>query len=197
MMTNRQLPQYFSNLGLPPQAQSFISIVRDLNSSASTRSAGRPAPWRFASGKMRRVISFEGMDLPWVLALEAASSVLEYMLELPTDKPPPGNEHRQSSKTPTTPYFFVLWEDAAGWADCLTDDDLAGIATRQPGRYCRDTSGRWRCPIGEAFARPLGFCYRVLTPKHIIPAAYEKADCTKTSQLQLVDGRIGTSTLGE
>lgn len=48
----------------------------------------------------------------------------------------------------------------------ITWDDLERLAL-QTGRYCRDGSGRWRGPIGEAFARPLGLFYRVVTPKQV------------------------------
>jgi putative transposase len=170
MMTTRQLRRYFSNLSLPAQAQSFISMVRQLNGPASSRAVQRSAPGKFASAKMRSANSFEvrGTELLWVLALESDPFVLEYFLQHPHDKPSFGSENNQTSETLTAPYFFVLWTDGAGWADCLTDDQLAGFAGTHPGRYYRDTSGRWRCPVGEAFARPFGFCYRVLTPCQIL-----------------------------
>jgi len=165
MMTDRQLRRYFSALSLAAQAQSFISFVRQLRTQESLRTVGRTAAGSFPSAKMRRAIPCDsrGADSLWALALESDPSVLEFYLEPPRTELYFSKPNEAQLDALVAPYFFVLWLDGAGWADCLMEDFLTHVARTNPGRYCHDGPGRWSCPIGEAFARPFGLSYRVLT----------------------------------
>jgi hypothetical protein len=157
-MTAAQLQRYFDENGLTEGARSCIRLIR-----ASAPAWKGPAEIRGFNGTDNRAVVYAEMpagDLPWASALAADANVLEVYYQPP---------RLPSSAEPLTkvsaPYFFVLWVHQAGWADCQTEEDLERMALQQPGRYYRDASGRWRSPIGEEFARPLGLCYRVLTPE--------------------------------
>jgi len=182
MMTNSQLRRYLTDLNLSTKARAFISHIREPITPALSRSDERSTRGQFVSKKMRRVIPCEGRgtDLLWGLALESDPSVLEFYVEPPITTLSLGEPNDEKRKAATVPYYFVLWADVAGWADCLTDEDLAGFGTTYPGRYCCDAHGRWYCPIGECFARPFGLSYRVLTPSQILSAAmWEKHHARK------------------
>ena len=66
-----------------------------------------------------------------------------------------------------TPDFFVITTDGAQWLECKTEEDLHRLAERQPHRYQRATSGRWRCPPGEEYAAQFGFSYRLKSSAEI------------------------------
>jgi putative transposase len=159
-MTTAQLQHYLDDNGLTEGARSCINIIR-----ASAPAWQGPAATRGFNGADKRAAGYAEVpaeDSRWASALAANGNVLEVYYQPPRSPSSAGAPAKVSA-----PYFFVLWADRAGWADCQTEDDLERMALQQPGRYCRDVSGRWRSPIGEAFARPLGLCYRVLTPAQV------------------------------
>ena len=51
--------------------------------------------------------------------------------------------------------------------ECKSSEDLQKLAIRTPNRYLRDSSGKWRCPPGEAHSSPLGLDYRVWSSAEI------------------------------
>lgn len=60
-----------------------------------------------------------------------------------------------------TPDFFVIRENIAGWEEWKTEDELGLLAYKQPARYQKDETGRWRCPPGETYAAGFGLYYRL------------------------------------
>jgi transposase InsO family protein len=59
-----------------------------------------------------------------------------------------------------TPDYFVIRQDAAGWEECKTSEDLEKLAIKSPNRYCRN-AGKWCCPPGESYASTTGLYYQV------------------------------------
>ena len=47
--------------------------------------------------------------------------------------------------------FLVLRQDAAGWEEWKTEDELNRLAEHGLNRYRQET-GRWRCPPGDSYA---------------------------------------------
>ena len=41
-----------------------------------------------------------------------------------------------------TPDYFVIRQDAAGWEECKTSEDLEKLAIKSPHRYCRNGEGK-------------------------------------------------------
>lgn len=160
IMTAARLQRYLDDNGLTEGARSCINMIR-----TSAPAWQGPAATRGFNGANKRATGYTEVpagDACWASALAANGNVLEVYYQPPRSPSSTGAPAKVGA-----PYFFVLWVDQAGWADCQTEDDLERIAMQQPGRYCRDASGHWRSPIGEAFARPLGLCYRVLTPEQV------------------------------
>ncbi len=66
-----------------------------------------------------------------------------------------------------TPDFFVLRKDGVGWEEWKMEEALLELAEQQPHRYKKDETGQWRCPPGEAYAKPLGLFYAVRSSAEI------------------------------
>ena len=62
--------------------------------------------------------------------------------------------------------FFVLRQDAAGWEEWKTEDELNRLAEHSPNRY-RQEAGRWLCPPGESYASRFSLDYRLRSSKEI------------------------------
>jgi putative transposase len=50
-----------------------------------------------------------------------------------------------------------------------TENQLQKLAEKYPSRYQRTEDGQWRCPPGEAHARPMGLSYRVRSSAELQP----------------------------
>ncbi len=66
----------------------------------------------------------------------------------------------------TTPDFFVLRQDFAGWEEWKTEEDLNRLTEHIPNRYCHE-AGSWHCPPGERYATQFGLYYQVRCAKEI------------------------------
>lgn len=156
-------------LALAETTQAAISEVRSCNPTRRVGGGRENVSGRYPSRKMGFTIQFEShrVELPLVYEMEHDPDVLEYY-----DQPPSiplayqaANGRRLSVMH--TPDYFVLRKDSAGWVECKTVGDLQNLAIRAPNRYCRDDSGIWRCPPGEAHSSALGLDYRVWSSAEI------------------------------
>jgi len=107
-----------------------------------------------------RTVEFAGVYL-----MEHDPTVFEFW-----DQPPPITLHyptklknglTRTLRVLHTPDYFVIREDALGWEEWKTEEELLRFARAESTRYVRDEHAQWRCPPGEAVAAPLGFYYRV------------------------------------
>lgn len=156
-------------LALAETTQAAISEVRSRNPTRRVGGGRENVSGRYPSRKMGLTIQFEShrVELPLVYEMEHDPDVLEYY-----DQPPSiplayqaANGRRLSVMH--TPDYFVLRQDSAGWVECKTAGDLQTLAIRAPNRYCRDGSGTWRCPPGEAHSSALRLDYRVWSAAEI------------------------------
>jgi putative transposase len=65
-----------------------------------------------------------------------------------------------------TPDFFVLRQDAAGWEEWKTEDELKRLAEHSLNRY-RQEAGCWQRPPGRAMRASLGCTIASARPKRI------------------------------
>src|SRR5438477_10604257 len=130
MLTADCLLAWFQRLNLPEQARSTISHIRSAGPARRVGGGKSNVPGRYPSRKMGVTIQFEShrVELPAIYEMEHDSSVLEYY-----DQPPSislayasANERRLSVLH--TPDFFVIRADAAGWAECKTEQELEELA---------------------------------------------------------------------
>jgi hypothetical protein len=61
----------------------------------------------------------------------------------------------------STPDFFVLRCDCAGWEEWKLEEELFVLAEKMPARYQRGPDGRWCCPPGEECDDQFGLYYRI------------------------------------
>jgi len=70
----------------------------------------------------------------------------------------------------STPDFFALYPDRAGWIETRTEKRIARIVGKHPGFYVPGAEpGEYECPSGSAFAAKSGLFYLVRTPRAFPP----------------------------
>jgi transposase InsO family protein len=168
MLTADTYQEWLGRLELPEAGRAVIDQVRSSPPSRHVRSAGGNVSGRFPSRKMGVTIQFEShrVELAGIHMMEHDPAVLEYY-----DQPAPIKLNYRSASGRSlgvmhTPDFFVLREDAAGWEEWKSEDELLQLAGRMPGRYVQE-DGQWRCQPGEEWATPLGLFYRLRSSKEI------------------------------
>lgn len=170
-MTELEFGEMCKVRGLPPAAEALMRSVRQADPARRVQSRRSNAVVRYTSRKMACIIQAEShtVELPLVYVLEHSSKVLEYY-----DQP---CQIRLSYKTAEgraggflhVPDFFVIYLDKAGFYECKPAAAMEDLAKDMPWRFQRDAQGKWTCPPGEAFAKPLGLFYRIWTPDEVSP----------------------------
>src|SRR6266849_3909686 len=167
MLTSDELSLLCQRLGLSSQAQVVLARIRSSPPSRRVGSGGKNVPVRYPSRKMGMVIQAESrtVEFAGVYLMEHDPAVLEFW-----DQPPSITLHYSTKLknggtrnigVPHTPDYFVIREDALGWEEWKTEEELLRFANEESNRYTRNESGQWRCPPGEAVSAPLGFYYNV------------------------------------
>lgn len=161
--------QYCQALQLAEATRALIEQIRHGPPARRVRSRAGNVCVRYPSQKMGCVIQAEShrVEFAGVLEYEFTASVLEYydqpaaiQLRYPTQTGRPVAPFH-------TPDFFVLRQDAAGWEEWKTADELERLAGEKPNRYQRDGDGHWCCPPGERVAAEQGLYYRVRSSAEI------------------------------
>ncbi len=169
MMSDLEFEELCKTWGLPPAGEALVRSVRQADPARRVQSRRSNVVVRYTSRKMRCIIQAEShtVELPLVYVLEHSGEVLEYY-----DQP---CQIRLSYKTAEgraggflhVPDFLVIYRDRAGFYECKPAAAMEDLARKTPWRFQRDTQGKWTCPPGEEFARPLGLFYRVWTPDEV------------------------------
>jgi putative transposase len=157
------------DLDLSEQAQLVIHQIRSADPARRVRGGRGNVSGRYPSRKMEATIQFEShrVELAGIYEMEHDADVLKYY-----DQPPPIKLDYESDKGRRlvvlhTPDFFVIRQNRAGWEEWKTEEDLSRLTERNHNRYSLEGDQCWRCPPGEAYARDLGFYYRVRSSKEI------------------------------
>jgi transposase InsO family protein len=118
---------------------------------------------------MGMTIQFEShrVELAAIYEMEHDAHVFEFFDQPPSIKLLYDSANGKSMGVLHTPDFLVIRDDAVGWEEWKTEEDLNRLAEHNPNRYQRDETGRWRCPPGEAFASQSGLYYRVRSAQEI------------------------------
>ena len=154
---------------LSDQAKAVVRQIRSSPPSRLVRGTAGNVTGRYPSQKMGCTIQFESHrgELAAIYQFEHDPAVVEFY-----DQPGPIKLVYHSAKGKRvgvlhTPDFFVLRADGCGWIECKMEDQLVQLAEHMPQRYVRNADGSWRCPPGEAYAKPLAFFYRVQSSAQI------------------------------
>lgn len=149
---------------LSADARQKIEAIRSNPPARNVYGGRKNVSGKYPSQKMGLTIQFEShrVELARIIELETDDDVLEYY-----DQPYSGVELNYKSKNgkpvrvTSTPDFFVIRADGAGWEECKPEAELEKLAQSQPNRYCRDEHGVWRCPPGEEYATLFGLFFKV------------------------------------
>jgi putative transposase len=168
MLTDQDLAAWVARRRLSDAAQAAIAHIRRSEPSRRVGGGRSNVTGRYPSKKMGVTIQFEShrVELPAIFELEHDCSVLEYYDQVPSIKLDYRSADGKRLGVMHTPDFFVIREDAAGWEECKTEDELKRLAERNPNRYRRDGQA-WGCPPGQQYAQPLGLYYRVRSSAEI------------------------------
>lgn len=169
MLNDAEFLLWCKRLSLTPEAQAAVATVRLRNPTRRVGGGRQNVCGRYPSRKMGVTIQFEShrVELPFVYELEHDTSVLEYYDQPPSIPLSYSAANGRALVVVHTPDYFVIRQDSAGWEKCKTAEDLGKLAIKGPNRYCRDVSGNWSCPPGEAYASGVGLYYRVRSSDQI------------------------------
>ena len=145
-------------LSLSDQAVAVIDDVRSSDPARRVRSGRGNVSGRYPSKKMGVTIQFEShrVELAAIYEMERDVHVLEYFDQPPSIKLLYNSANGRSMGVLHTPDFFVIRDDAVGWEEWKTEEDLTRLVEHNPNRYQRDDTKRWRCLPGEAYAWRIG-----------------------------------------
>lgn len=169
MLSRDDLLTLFQRLGLSDEARSIIDQVRCSDPARRVRSGRGNVSGRYPSKKMGVTIQFEShrVELAAIYEMEHDAHVLEFFDQPPSIKLLYDSANGKSMGVLHTPDFLVLRDDAVGWEEWKTEEDLNRLGEHNPNRYQRDETGGWRCPPGEAYASQSGLYYRVRSAQEI------------------------------
>lgn len=164
MLADSEIRVWYHQQGLDPEAQQRIEFIRNNPPARPVQGGRKNISGRYPSKKMGVTIQFEShrVELARIIQLEFDPDVLEYY-----DQPYGGVElsykarSGKANRVVSTPDFFVIRIDGAGWEECKPEAELEKLALSQPNRYCRDEDGVWSCPPGEEYAARFGLTFRV------------------------------------
>jgi hypothetical protein len=158
MLSDGQLAHHCQDRVLSEQAQAVIAAIPAAPPSRRVRGAAGNVSVRYASRKIGVAIQAESHrnELAGVCEKEHDPATPEYY-----DQPPPIKLVYPAASGRRvgvwhTPDYFVLRTDAVGWEEWKSAEELERLVAAMPHRCRRREDGRWWCPPGEAYARPLG-----------------------------------------
>lgn len=169
MLSRDDLLTLRQRLSLSDQAVAVIDDVRSSDPARRVRSGRGNVSGRYPSKKMGVTIQFEShrVELAAIYEMERDVHVLEYFDQPPSIKLLYNSAHGRSMGVLHTPDFFVIRDDAVGWEEWKTEEDLTRLVEHNSNRYQRDDTKRWRCLPGEAYAGESGLYYRVRSAQEI------------------------------
>jgi putative transposase len=168
MLSEVELSHWVQRLAIPEQGRAAIHQVRKSDPARRVGGGRRNVSGRYPSRKMGVTIQFEShrVELAEIYEMEHDVDLLEYY-----DQPPSIKLDYQAASGKRlgvihTADYFTIRNDGAGWVECKTDEELVQLSERNPNRY-RLEDGKWRCPPGEGYAKPLGLSYTVRSSRGI------------------------------
>ncbi|PSN16322.1 integrase [filamentous cyanobacterium CCT1] len=169
MLSQLEYNSWCSRNNLSIEAKEEINKIRASQPARKVGGGYKNVCGQYPSRKMGVSIQFEShkVELPILYKLEYDDSVLEYY-----DQP---NQIKLLSETAqgtkraylTTPDFFVIWQDSAGWIECKTEKDLEKLQSKNPRRFSLGNDQQWHYLPGEVYAAKLGLHFRVWSDSDI------------------------------
>lgn len=169
MLTPNEFDNWCRRQNLECASRKTIEIIRASQPSRRVGGGKKNVSGRYPSRKMGATIQFEShkVELPFIYQLEHDEDVLEFY-----DQPPAVKLNYQSKDGRnlgflTTPDFFVIRTNCAGWVECKTEDNLKKLASSCPNRFYYGEDNLWHTPPGEKYASQFGFFFRLVSDSEI------------------------------
>jgi hypothetical protein len=151
MLSPEELTAWYGRLNLSLETRSVIDRVRSSEPARRVGGGCRNVSGRYPSQKMGVTIQFEShrVELAGIYEMEHDDSVEEFYDQPPSIKLDYLSAEGRHLGVMHTPDFFVIRQDAAGWEEWKTEEELVRLAQKSPHRYRLENGNRWRCPPGE------------------------------------------------
>ena len=169
MFKNSELSDWCGSNNFSELARKVIELIRNSEPSRHVQSSRGNVSGRYPSKRMGRTIQFESHrnELAAIFEYEHDKTVYEFYDQPSKIKLNYEGPNGKYIGVLHTPDFFVIRNNAVGWEECKTVEELERLAAHNPRRYYKDEGGKWRCPPGETYAEQYGFYYLVRTDKDI------------------------------
>ncbi len=161
-MDDNEFQRQYVKLNLSPAAQAVIERARN-GPSRRVGGGGGNVPGSYPSRKMGVGIQFEShtVELPGIVEYEYDRDVLAYFDQPDAIKLTYPHKGRERFASLHTCDFLVMRSTGVSYEEWKLESDLIKLAEKMPTRYVRGEDGQWSCPPGEAYAKKLGFGYRL------------------------------------
>jgi putative transposase len=168
MLTPNEFENWCRHQNLSNEAKEIVEIIRTSEPSRRVGGGNSSVHGRYPSRKMGVTIQFEShkVELPFIYEFEHSREVLEYYDQPPSIKLSYKSKNGQNIGVFTTPDFFVIERNSAGWVECKTEDKLRQLALKSPNRFIQ-CSDMWHTPPGEEYASKFGFFFRIASDNQI------------------------------
>ena len=169
MLNESELSAWYERLTISSLARPVIEQVRSSPPARQVGGGSRNVSGRYPSRKMGFTIQFEShrVELAGIFEMEHDHSVLEFYDQPPSIKLDYFSAAGRHLRVMHTPDFFLIRQDAAGWEEWKTEEDLVRLEGKNPNRYRRAKDGQWQSSPGEEYAKVLGLYYRVRSSQEI------------------------------
>ncbi|WOA63262.1 Mu transposase C-terminal domain-containing protein [Bacillus mycoides] len=169
MLQEVEFIKWCKEKGLSVPTQELINKIRTSPPSRKVQSGRGNVSGFYPSRKMGMTIQFEShkVELNAIYKMEYDSSVLEYYDQPNTVFLEYTSKNNRKVSVNSTPDFFVIRENEAGWEEWKTEEELLKLSQQSPNRYVKDLDGNWRCPPGEKFANRFGLKFYLRSSKEI------------------------------
>jgi transposase InsO family protein len=169
MLNKSELSAWYERLHISSLARSVIEQVRSSPPARQVGGGSRNVSGRYPSRKMGFTIQFEShrVELAGIFEMEHDHSVLEFYDQPPSIRLDCLSAAGRHLTVMHTPDFFLIRQDAAGWEEWKTEEELVRLEGKNPNRYRRAKDGQWQSSPGEEYAKALGLYYRVRSSQEI------------------------------
>jgi putative transposase len=169
MLNESELSDWYERQHISSLARSVIGQVRSSPPARQVGGGSRNVSGRYPSRKMGFTVQFEShrVELAGIFEMEHDHSVLEFYDQPPSIRLDYFSAAGRHLTVMHTPDFFLIRQDAAGWEEWKTEEELVRLEEKNPNRYRRAEDGRWHADPGEEYAKPLGLYYRVRSSQDI------------------------------
>ena len=171
-MTAKQFQAWSQHLQhFTSETEALIAAIRSSPPVRRVSGRAKNITGRYPSPKMGVSIQFESEHVEFwaIYRMEHDDDVLEFY-----NQPSriPLSYRAKSGRRATqwhTPDFFVLRRASAGWEEWKPAQSLDQLSNSMPARYKPSGTGKWCCPPGEVYAKPLGLSYRLRSSAEFHP----------------------------